>query len=103
MGQVVAFRRRGVHVLARDPSGLCARLTGSVDFMWRGGWAEVGERGEIALYRRQHCLGFWLPGQAGFTYYPIETGERSKKVDTLEDAYLASLLLLGDPPPEPAA
>lgn len=103
MGQVVPFRRKQDLGLARDDTGLCTKLTGSLDFMWRGGWAEVGEYGEIALYRRRFCLGYWLGSPEGFSFYPIETGERSLKVHTLDDAYQASLSLVGDPPPDSAA
>jgi hypothetical protein len=101
MGRVLAFRQFDDRS-TRDVAGLCATLTGSVDFMWRGGWAEVGEHGEIAVYRRQHCLGFWLPNLEGFSFYPIEGGERRQRVTTVEEAYQVSLCLLGDPPPEPA-
>ena len=67
--------------------------------MWREGWADLGENGETVLYRRQHCIGLWMLGLTGFSFRPIETGEPMLRVETVEDAYRASLHLLGDPRP----
>lgn len=98
MGQVLAFRSNLQPRIVWDDTGLYSRLTACVEFMWRGGWAEMGDHGEIALYRRQSCIGVWFRHKQGFAYYPVANGEPRQIVDSVEAAYGLSLHLVCEAP-----
>ncbi len=96
VGAVIPFRRREELRLCRDERELLHRLRGSLPAMWRGGWAAPGEHGGVTLLRNQHCLGLWCRELGMFVYRPIESGEVTIKVATVEDVHGETLLLLGD-------
>ena len=101
MGQVLAFRNAKKPVIVWDDTGLYSKLTGSVDFMWHGGWAEIGDHGEIALYKRQSCIGVWFRHRQGFAYYPVANGEACQIVDSVDAAFQLSCRLIGAIPGQP--
>lgn len=95
MGAVIRFRRREKVALAAEEQELLHRLRGSLQAMWRGGWAEAGLPSGVVLLRNQHCIGVWSFEVGRLVYRPIETGVASLQVASVEEAYERSLVLLG--------
>ena len=96
MGAVLQFKRRNTPALDCEELELLDRLRGSLQSMWRGGWAEPGEYGGVTLLRNRHCLGIWCFERDGFVYRPIESGVAMVKAPSVEEAYTHTLLLLGE-------
>lgn len=95
MGVVIQFKPRSHLALGSEELALLERLRGSVQAMWRGGWAEPGETGGVALLRNQHCVGLWCYESGVFVYRPIETGVPKALATTVDEAYDRTLQLLG--------
>jgi hypothetical protein len=95
MGVVIQFRRKDQPSLDFEELALLERLRGSVQAMWRGGWAEPGETGGVALLRNQHCVGLWCFESGRFVYRPIETGVPKALAKTVDEAYDLTLSMLG--------
>ncbi|MGD9804153.1 MAG: hypothetical protein AB7E81_04685 [Hyphomicrobiaceae bacterium] len=96
MGLVIPFRRKDEYPRLAEEIDLLGRLRGSVQVMWRGGWAVPGDFSGVVLLRNQRCLGVWSYEGIEFVYRPIETGEPRIRVGSSEQAYRHSLLELGD-------
>lgn len=96
MGLVIPFRRKYAHPLIPQELELLDRLRGSLQAMWRGGWAVPGESSGVALMRNRHCVGVWTYEGAELVYRPIESGEPKMRAATVEAAYRHCLLILGE-------
>jgi hypothetical protein len=103
MGLVIPFRRKHEHTLLSHELELLDRLRGSLQAMWRGGWAVPGDDSGIALMRGSHCLGVWSYERSEFVYRPIESGEPNIRAASVEAAYRHCLLILGELQPREQA
>jgi len=103
MGRIIPFRRKHEHSLCPQELELLDRLRGSLQAMWRGGWAVPGDEWGVALMRGHHCLGVWTYEHSEFVYRPIESGEPSARVASVEAAYRHCLLVLGELQPREQA
>lgn len=97
MVTILQFRHSRVALQSAERA-LLDRLNGSVQVLWRGGWAEQGEPDGIILYKNQSCLGVWFQSNGRFAFTSIETGCVHLRCETVDAAYTATLDLLGPIP-----
>lgn len=79
---------------------LLTRLCGSLQVMWRNGWAERGEPDGVVVLKNRNCIGVWLYSKGGFAFVPIETGVAQMKAVSVDEAYESTLAILGELPKE---
>jgi hypothetical protein len=96
MGQVLPFSRGKYRVAVSDQTtALLAALSGSLEYMWRGGWAELSPTGGVAVIRHGHFLGVWVHQEEGFSYHAA-SGEGPPTVATdIAEAYQKTLEIVG--------
>jgi hypothetical protein len=95
MGTVLQFRHPTPRLRSQELC-LLSRLCGSLQVMWRGGWAEPGEPDGVVLLKNQNCIGLWLYQRDCFAFVPIETGVTQLQVATVDQAHNATLRILGE-------
>jgi hypothetical protein len=96
MGRVVPFASGYRVAASEEATSLLAKLSGSLDYMWKGGWAELTPTGAIAVIHHGHCLGLWVHRADGFTFYRT-SGEQGALLmaPSIDEAYRQSLIIVG--------
>ena len=99
MNTVLQFKhpRTGYH---REEQRLLTPLCGSVQVMWRDGWAERGDPDGVVVLKNRDCIGVWLHSRGCFAFVPAETGVAQMRAATVDEAYEATLAILGELPEE---
>jgi len=96
MGQVLAFTRGKNRVPASgQATSLLAALSGSLDYMWRGGWAELSPTGGVAVIRHGHFLGVWVPQNEGFAYHTASGEGPPTFASDIAETYQKTLEIVG--------
>jgi hypothetical protein len=74
---------------------LLSRITGEVDSLWRGGWAEPGDLDGVVLFRDRRVIGVWSFRSTGFVYIPVTHGCPTHRASDVAQAFSLSMELLG--------
>ena len=94
MGVVVLFSRPRSR-LRPEEFQLLSRLTGEVESLWRGAWAEPGDPDGVVLFLDRRVLGVWSFQSAEFVYVPVTHGSITHRAPDVDQAFSLSMELLG--------
>lgn len=94
MGDVIFFRSKTRRLPVQEQM-LLGRLTGSLQVVWRGGWAVPSARVGGDLLQHGQSIGVWRRMGPGFMYWPVAKRQPEAQFWCLEGAHQHSLDVLG--------